>query len=308
MTGKSESVCGRVLRTVGGVYEVEIEGEVADCSLRGRLKQEKGIGRVAVGDEVELERMDDGGCVIASVLPRSSRLSRRSADGRREQLIATNVDQLGAVFSVARPEPVPSLLDRFLVLAEANDISAFVVCNKVDLSGEEEARELFGVYQEIGYDVLYTSAKRGQGIEQLREHLAGQITLFVGPSGVGKSSLLNALQPGLGLRVGEISKALERGRHTTVAAALHPLDVGGYVVDTPGLGNMRLWEMAERDLAHCFREFESFLGDCKFDDCSHVHEPECRILEALEHEDISPLRYESYRKMLDESSGESRGW
>jgi ribosome biogenesis GTPase len=296
-----------VLRTVGGVYEVEIGGEVTECSLRGRLKQEKGIGRVAVGDEVELERMDDGGCVITALLPRSSRLSRRSADGRREQLIATNVDQLGAVFTLTRPEPAFSLLDRFLVLAEANDISAFIVCNKVDLPGASDARESFGVYQEIGYDVLYTSAKRGQGIEELREHLAGRITLFVGSSGVGKSSLLNALQPGLGLRVGEISVALQRGRHTTVAAALHPLDVGGYVVDTPGLGKMRFWEMGERDLAHCFREFEPYLGSCKFDDCSHVHEPGCRILEALEHEEIPPLRYESYRRILDESGEESRG-
>ncbi len=308
MTERSESVRGRVLRTVGGIYEVEIEGEVTECSLRGRLKQEKGIGRVAVGDKVELERMDDGGCVISGVLQRSSRLSRRSADGRREQLIAANVDQLGAVLSVTRPQPVLSLLDRFLVLAEANDISAFVVSNKVDLSGPEEVRELFGVYQDIGYDVLYTSATSGEGIEGLREHLAGHVTLFVGSSGVGKSSLLNALQPGLGLRVGEISKVLERGRHTTVAAALHPLDIGGYVVDTPGLGKMHLWEMGEQDLAHCFREFEPYLGGCKFDDCSHVHEPDCRILEAVEHGDISALRYGSYRKILDESGEESRGW
>jgi len=308
MTERSESVRGRVLRTVGGIYEVEIEGEVLECSLRGRLKKEKGIGKVAVGDKVELERMDDGGGVITGVLPRSSRLSRRSADGRREQLIAANVDQLGAVISVARPEPVFPLLDRFLVLAEANDISAFVVSNKVDLSGPEKARESFGVYRDIGYDVLYTSAKSGEGMEELREQLAGHVTLFVGSSGVGKSSLLNALQPGLGLRVGEISKALERGRHTTVAAALHPLDVGGYVVDTPGLGKMHLWEMGEQDLAHCFREFAPYLGDCKFDDCSHVHEPDCRILEAVERGDISALRYGSYRKILEESGEESRGW
>ncbi len=308
MTEESESVQGRVLYTVGGIYEVEVEGRVMDCTLRGRLKRERGIGRVVVGDQVDLEPLDDGGYVIANVLPRSSRLSRRSAGGRREQLIAANVDQLGAVFSVARPEPTFSLLDRFLILAEANDISAFVVCNKVDLSGPFKARELFGVYQEIGYDVLYTSAKQGEGIEDLREHLAGHVTLFVGSSGVGKSSLLNTLQPGLGLRVGELSKALERGRHTTVGAALHPLDVGGYVVDTPGLGNMRLWEMAERDLAHHFRDFEPYLGHCKFDDCSHVHEPDCRILEAVDNGEISARRYESYRKILSESSEESRGW
>ena len=298
---------GRVLRTVGGIYEVEIDGEVVECSLRGRLKRVKGIGRVAVGDEVELERLDRGEHVIAGVCPRVSRVSRRSADGRREQLIAANVDQLGAVFSVTRPEPIFSLLDRLLVLAAANDISAFVVANKMDLSGENEAHELFGVYQDMGYGILYTSAKLGVGIEDLREHLAGHITLFVGSSGVGKSSLLNALQPGLGLRVGELSKVLERGRHTTVAAALHPLEDGGYVVDTPGLGRVRLWSMGEQDLARHFREFDPYLGGCKFDDCSHVHEPDCRIREAVERGDITARRYESYRAILDESREGARG-
>jgi len=301
------ALAGRVLCSVGGIYDVEIDGETVECTVRGRLKQEKGIGRVAVGDEVKLEKMPDGGHVISAVLPRSARLSRRSADGRREQVIAANVDQLGGVVSVARPEPIYSLLDRLLVLAESNGIAAFVVVNKVDLSGEEGARGLFQVYEEIGYDVLYTSAKHGRGVEGLRDRLAGHITLLVGASGVGKSSLLNALQPGLGLRVGEVSRALERGRHTTVAAALHRLDVGGHVVDTPGLGKLRFWETSEADLAHCFREFGLYLGECKFDNCLHVHEPDCGILRAVDHGDISAQRYESYRKILEERASERSG-
>jgi len=301
------TLAGRVLRSVGGIYDVEIDGETVECTVRGRLKQEKEIGRVAVGDEVKLEKMPDGGHVISAVLPRSTRLSRRSADGRREQVIAANVDQLCGVVSVARPEPVYSLLDRLLVLAESNGIDAFVVVNKVDLSGEEGARELFRIYEEIGCDVLYTSAKHGQGVEGLRDRLAGLITLLVGASGVGKSSLLNALQPGLGLRVGEVSRALERGRHTTVAAALHKLDAGGYVVDTPGLGKLRFWETGEADLAHCFKEFGPYLGECKFDDCLHVHEPDCGILRAVDRGDISAQRYESYRRILEERESERPG-
>ncbi len=300
MTGSGETVRGRVLWSVGGIYEVEVNGETIECPLRGRLKREKGIGRVAVGDEVELEKMLDGSCVITGVLPRSARLSRRSADGRREQIIAANVEQLGAVFSVAQPEPVGSQIDRFLVLAESSGITAFLVVNKVDLEGAANELELFGIYERIGYDVLYTSAKRGKNIEELRDHLASRITVFVGPSGVGKSSLLNALQPGLGLRVGELSRALERGRHTTVAARLHPLDAGGYVVDTPGLGRIRFWEMGERDLDRCFPEFGPYLGECKFDDCAHVHEPSCAVVEAVESGDVSPRRYESYLKILEE--------
>ncbi len=300
MTGV-EVVRGRVLRSVGGVYDVEVAGASLECSLRGRLKREKGLGRVAVGDEVEVEMLADGSRVICGVLPRSSRLSRRTKSGPREQVIAANVDQLAAVFSLARPEPVFSLLDRFLVLAESSEIAAFLVVNKIDLTGDADAREQFDVYEQVGYPVVYTSAKRCDGLEKLRDHLAGCITLFVGPSGAGKSSLLNALQPGLGLRVGELSKALQRGRHTTVAASLHPLDVGGYVVDTPGLGDLRFWEVGTHELGWCFREFRPYLGSCKFQDCSHEHEPGCAVIEAKEGGAVSESRYASYLRVLEES-------
>jgi ribosome biogenesis GTPase len=297
---------GRVLRTAGGIYHVEVGDETLECALRGRLKRKRGIGRVAVGDEVEVERLPDGSCVICELLPRASRLSRRTAHGRREQIIAANVDQLGAVFSVAQPEPVYSNVDRFLVLAEESEIAAFLVVNKIDLTSESEAREGFDLYEQIGYPVVYTSATSGANLGQLSERLAGHTTLFVGPSGAGKSSLLNALQPGLGLRVGEISKAIKRGRHTTVAASLQRLDVGGYVVDTPGLGRLQFWEVGTHELPWCFPEFRPYLGDCRFQDCSHVHEPDCAVIAAVETGELPSRRYESYVTILEEQKAGPR--
>ncbi len=298
--GAPETPRGRVLQTAGGAYTVEVNGVPRECSLRGRIKLDKSIGRVAVGDVVEIEELDDGSCVISGVLPRNNKISRRRTGSGREQVIAANADRLAAVFAVVRPEPAFSLLDRFLVLAEANEIPAFVVANKLDIAGDEEARRKFGLYEEIGYEVLYTSTKLPANIDVLGEHLAGHVTLFVGPSGVGKSSLLNALQPGLGLRVGELSQALQRGKHTTVGACLHPLDVGGYVVDTPGLGTMEFSEVGEARLDSCFREFRTYLDQCRFDDCAHVHEPGCGVVEAVSAGEIARSRYESYVGILGE--------
>ena len=307
MMGSLESTRGRVLRSVGGVYCVELDdGSLVDCAVRGRLKRQKVIGKVAVGDVVEIEQTTEGAYVIKSLLPRVSRLSRRSADGRREQIIAGNVDQLAAVFSVCRPEPVFELIDRLLVLAEASDIAAFLVVNKIDLAIEATARTAFAVYEEVGYPVLYTSAKSGRNLRQLREQLDGHLTLMAGPSGTGKSSLLNAVQPGLGLRIGEISKAIQRGRHTTVAASLHRLDFGGYVVDTPGLGKLQFWEVGNHELAWCFPEFRPLMGRCRFPDCQHMAEPGCAVIEGVERGSISERRYGIYCKIVAEQPSGSR--
>ena len=302
MTDAGKIVRGRVLRTVGGIYHVEVRDATIECTVRGRLKRERGLGRVAVGDSVEVERLADGTSVIVGVLPRESRLSRRVSGGRREQIIAANVDQLVAVFSVKRPDPLFPLLDRFLVLAEANEISAFVVLNKMDLAELEEARGVISDYERAGYPVLYISARRRTGLTELRARLVNHITLFVGPSGVGKSSLLNELEPGLGLRVGEISRTLERGTHTTVAASLHPLERGGYVVDTPGLGKLEFLQMGARELAWCFLEFRPYVERCRFPDCTHSHEPDCAVRAATESSALPERRYQSYLRMLEEGS------
>jgi ribosome biogenesis GTPase len=216
------------------------------------------------------------------------------------------VDQLAAVFSVAQPEPVFTLLDRLLVLAESNGIAAFLVVNKVDLSGVAAAREQFRDYERVGYAAVWTSAVAGSDIGALGERLRDRVTLFVGPSGVGKSSLLNALQPGLGLQVGGVSRALERGRHTTVAASLHPLGTGGYVLDTPGLSRLEFWEVERGSLESCFPEFRSYLGGCRFQDCRHAQEPGCLVREAVEAGSVSARRYESYLTILAEREAKQR--
>lgn len=291
---------GRVLRAVGGTYTVEIAGVEHACVLRGRLKMEEGLGRVAVGDEVEVELLEDGSAAIAEVRPRTRKLARRSAHGTREQVIAANIERLAAVLSVAKPQPNLILLDRLLVVAELSGIEPFVVANKIDLVDAGEARAAFADYEAAGYTVVYTSAVSGAGIAELAEALRGRTTAFVGPSGAGKSAILNAIEPGLGLRVGEVSRGPGTGRHTTVEASLHPLRAGGYVADTPGLRKLKLWEVPEGELDRAFPEFRPHLGGCRFPDCRHLQEPDCAVRAAVERGAITERRYKSYAVILAE--------
>jgi ribosome biogenesis GTPase len=193
------------------------------------------------------------------------------------------------------------MLDRFLVVIEANDLAARVVINKIDLTGIEQARDMFGLYEDVGYPVHYTSVQTGEGLEGLREALAGKESVLVGPSGVGKSSLLNTLYPGLDLKVGHISEALGKGRHTTVGGLLIPLPDGAMVADTAGLREIGLWLIPPGDLPECFPEFRTYLGHCRFSDCAHVAEPGCAVRAAVEEGDIYPSRYESYLKLRAEA-------
>lgn len=296
---------GLVLRARSGFYTVKTdEGDLVEARLRGRVKKERQASDLAViGDRVHLERLADGTGAIDAVEPRRRRFSRRQPGPRgswREDVMVANPDLVVPVFAAARPAPNPRLVDRFLVVAEYNEVPIALVANKVDLVGGDGAREAFGTYERIGYPVVYASAKAGIGLDALRNRLAGNLSIVTGPSGVGKSTLLNALQPGLQLATAEVSEALGKGRHTTTHAELLPIDDprGGYVADTPGIRELGLWEIPHTELAWCFPEFRDHLGRCGFNDCSHLHEPRCGLRAAVEAGAVSAERYDSYRRML----------
>ena len=297
-----DAVRAVVLRGTGGVWVVRATGgEVYDAVLRGRLKQDHAL-KLAVGDDV-LVAPDAGGgrWTIEDILPRRSVLARRAPGGRHgERIVAANIDQVLVVFAAAKPEPHRRMIDRFLVIAEASELAPRIVVNKADLIDPAEVRELASDYERAGYPVHLTSARVGSGLEPLHDALTGRTTVVTGPSGVGKSSLLNALYPGLNLRVGAISSSVNKGRHTTVGAFSHPLPDGGYVVDTPGLREIGLWGFSLATLDRCFPEFGPHIGRCRFADCTHVVEPGCAVREAVTQGLVSTARWESYVKLRDE--------
>lgn len=291
---------GVVMNGTGGVWNVRTtDGAQHQATMRGRLKQE-GADKIAVGDDVRLEREDRGeSWVIAEIFPRRSRLARRAPGGAHgERVVVANIDQVIVVFAFAKPEPHPRMLDRFLVIAAANDIQARIVLNKRELVREPPA--WLDEYRLAGYPIHYTSVKERIGLEELGDALHGRTSALSGPSGVGKSSLLNSIYPGLNFRVGEISESVNKGRHTTVGAAMHPLPDGGFVVDTPGLREIGVWNLLASDLDDCFLEFRPYLGHCKFGDCGHAHEPGCAVRAAVADGTIGASRYDSYLKLLGE--------
>lgn len=294
---------GVVLHGTGGTWHVRGEdGQTRQAVLRGAVKHAAGV-KLAVGDEVVLEADPRGRAwAISEILPRRSQLVRRAPGrARGERVVAANVDQVVVVFAIAHPEPHPRMLDRFLVIAEANGLAARVVINKIDLASPEEARRRFGVYETLGYPLHLTSCTAGVGLETLHAALIGSTSVLTGPSGVGKSSLMNAMYPGLHLRVGDISASVDKGRHTTVGAFMHPLPDGGFVVDTPGLREVGLWGVASDRLAACFPEIGARADDCRFADCRHRAEPDCAVRDAVARGDISEARYDSYLKLLAEA-------
>ena len=314
---------GVVMSGTGGIWQVRTGGgDTIDASMRGRLKKSNSGKRadgslrrdtvlaaaetlkLAVGDDVRVEPGARGeGWAIAEILPRRSQLARRApGGGQGERIVAANVDQVVVVFAAAKPEPHPRMLDRFLVIAEANELPVQIVINKVELVGEEIARERWSAYERAGYSVHYTSVKAPAGLESMRATLAGRRSVLTGPSGVGKSSLLNALFPGAHLRVGAISESVNKGRHTTVGALMLPLPGadGGYVIDTPGLREVGMWELPSEHLDLCFPELRALRDSCRFADCRHIAEPDCAVREALNAGTLDAQRYDSYVRLLEE--------
>jgi len=292
---------GVVVRAHGGHYYVQTGRQVVDCSLRGRLKKERARSDlVAIGDRVRWSVTEDGQGIIEEVLPRHAVLSRTPPPPRPqvEQVIVANPDQVLVVFSPYNPPLNPLMLDRYLVACEAVHLPLVIVLNKIDLLPDTDQDPL-DIYRRIGYTVHYTSAVLGQGLETLRGTLHGKISVLTGPSGVGKSSLLNALWPGLDLSVGEISAAHDRGRHTTVLPYLLNPEEGTYVADTPGLRQFRFWDIDPEQLDAFFPEMRPYLGHCHFSPCTHTHEPGCAVQEAVEHGQIDPMRFESYLRMFE---------
>jgi ribosome biogenesis GTPase / thiamine phosphate phosphatase len=300
----------RVLSGTGGQWRVQLaDGTIAVAALRGKAKRE-GALKLVVGDRVTVEgEAASDNLAITAIHPRGSVLSRRNPSGAYgERIVASNLDQVIVVFALMQPEPNVRMLDRFLVIAEANDLAACVVVNKVDLASVDVAHALFDRYATLGYPVFLTSTRTGMGVEALHEQLHNRTSALSGPSGVGKSSLLNTMYPGLDLRVGEISASVNKGRHTTVGAWMHPLPDGGYVVDTPGLREVGLWGLPSGALDQCFPEIRARGGRCRFSTCRHLTEPGCAVRDGVTSGEVHAERYASYVKLRDEVEESERVW
>ena len=278
----------QVIKMYNGFYYLQVAGqeELLSCRLRGRIKRNKGA--VVTGDYVEYQMLEDGTGVIESCLPRRTLLKRPAV---------ANIDQVLITFAARQPDLNQLLLNRFLVLAEWSGIPEIVICiNKCDLL--EEKADFLQDYVQAGYKLLMVSAQDGQGIQELKNLLAGRVTVFAGPSGVGKSSLLNAVDSNLELATGKISDKIKRGKHTTRAACLLPLPEGGTVVDTHGFSAAELENIDKAQLAHYFPEFRPYIEKCYYNTCTHSHEPDCAVKEAVVAGAICQARYEAYLNIL----------
>lgn len=292
---------GVVIEIDGPEAQVSGPQGVVRCTLPGRWRVGKGgtSHPVAVGDEVCFRTLPEGAGVLEEVLPRKTKLSRPAVGGRSlEQVVVANVDQVLIVVAAARPKGKQGFVDRVLVAAVRGGIRPAVCVNKIDLLPREKVEEKFGPYRDIGLHLILTSVPRKEGIDELREVLKDRKTVFAGPSGVGKSSLLNEIQPGVRLRTGEISDRTSKGRHITSRVTLFPLDGGGYVVDTPGMRAFGLWGADPNDVQGAFPEILEASDRCRFRDCLHRVEPRCAIRADLEAGKILKSRYDSYLRML----------
>ena len=297
---------GIVTRSTGSWYDVRVGDQTIPSRVRGkfRLTRQDVTNPVAVGDRVtiRLTKEDDTG-LIMDIHERTNKLSRRAAGHRHgeEHVMVANVDRVWIVQSVQLPPLNPAFVDRLLVAAAVYEIPAGIILNKMDLLSDANRPDVMDFhlrYDDLGYPVLPTSAKKGDGLDRLETALKDQVSVVTGPSGTGKSSLLNAIEPGLDVETGEVSESTQKGTHTTTHAELHPLSIGGYVVDTPGVREFGVREVHPKDLGHFMPDLAPYVNDCQFPDCTHDHEPGCAVKAAVEQGDVHPDRYDSYLRIL----------
>ena len=314
----AEPVTGLVVRSTGSWYTVYLDsGETVSARIRGRFRLDAieidETNPLAVGDRVRLLLDADDVGMVTGIEPRQNQLGRRAAGRKaavREHVIVANVDAAWIVQATFGPKFNPGFVDRFLVACEASHIPAGLIINKADLLDDQpraQAAMAFWseLYESLGYPVRLTSAETGAGVDDFREALADRVSVVSGPSGVGKSSLLNVVDPELDLATAEVSEKTQKGRHTTTFSTLHRV-AGGWVADTPGIREFGIWDMAPQDLGGYFVEFRPFLPDCRFPDCTHHHEPDCAVQEAVDRDDITPERYGSYLAILETVEKEHR--
>ncbi len=293
-----DSMKGKIIKGIAGFYYVHVvESGVYECKAKGIFRKEK--TKPLVGDNVEIEILDEkereGN--LTQILPRKNELIRPAV---------SNIDQALVIFAAAKPAPHFYLLDRFLVMMERKEIPVILCFNKKDLASEPQAEKLKTVYAGCGCPVVFTSVSRKQNIEEVRSLLAGKTTAVAGPSGVGKSSLINLLTPDANMETGSISRKIERGRHTTRHSELFHLEGDAYIMDTPGFSSLYVNDFEKEELKYCFPEFMPYEGRCRFNGCDHIHEPGCAVKEAVEQGEIHTIRYDNYRDMYEELKNKRR--
>lgn len=298
---------GTVIKNAGSVYVVRLDdGSIVECRVKGnfRLKGIKSTNPVAVGDAVQIMQRDDGTAYITDILLRRNYIVRKASNlSKQSHILAANIDLCFLVVTISHPVTSTTFIDRFLASAEAYRVPVVLVFNKTDLYSDAQSEELdylVALYNSIGYDCLRCSAATGEGISQLMDSMRGKVVLLAGNSGVGKSSLLNAVAPSVAAKVGEISRMHDTGMHTTTYSEMFCIMPDTYLVDTPGVKGFGSYDMDRDEIAHYFVEFFALSGQCKYGNCTHTHEPGCAVLAALEQGMIAPSRYQSYLSMLED--------